>query len=97
MGDPQLRDYKLVGGLETFANRSFWPNFFSKIVARLQWAPESIDMTQDVRAWPELGDERRLRLTTLLAGLVNRSKRTPPLAAITVCDATLSRSVVSST
>src|SRR5918912_979284 len=68
LADPQLRDYKIVGGLETFANRSFWPNFFSKLVARLQWNPLAIDLTPDARAWPRLPDERRRRLMTLLAG-----------------------------
>jgi len=68
MGDPQLRDYRIVGGLEVFANRSFWPNFFSRIVARLQWNPAAIDLTPDVRAWPELPSERRRRVMTLLAG-----------------------------
>src|SRR3954468_2879949 len=48
--------------------RSFWPNFFSRIVARLQWNPMAIDFAADVRAWPELPAERRERLTTLLAG-----------------------------
>src|SRR3954447_4110375 len=48
--------------------RSFWPNFFSRIVARLQWNPMAIDFAADVRAWPELEAERRERLTTLLAG-----------------------------
>jgi ribonucleoside-diphosphate reductase beta chain len=67
-GDPQLRDYRIVGGLEVFADRSFWPNFFSKIVARLNWSPEAIDLAPDIRAWPELPTERRQRLTTLLAG-----------------------------
>jgi len=68
MGDPQLRDYRIVGGLEVFANRSFWPNFFSRIVARLQWNPTAIDLTPDARAWPELPSERRRRVMTLLAG-----------------------------
>jgi len=68
MGDPQLRDYRIVGGLEVFANRSFWPNFFSRIVARLQWNPAAIDLTPDVRAWPELPSERRRRVMTVLAG-----------------------------
>ena len=45
MGDPQLRDYKIVGGLEVFADRSFWPNFFSRTVARLQWDPAAIDLS----------------------------------------------------
>jgi ribonucleoside-diphosphate reductase beta chain len=68
LADPALRDYKLVGGLETFKNRSFWPNFFSRLVARLQWDPMAIDLTPDARAWPDLPAERRRRLTTLLAG-----------------------------
>jgi ribonucleoside-diphosphate reductase beta chain len=68
LADPQLRDYKVVGGLDTFANRSFWPNFFSKLVARLQWDPQAIDLAADARAWPQLPEERRRRLTTLLAG-----------------------------
>jgi len=68
LADPQLRDYKVVGGLDTFANRSSWPNFFSKLVARLQWSPEAIDLTPDAREWPRLPDERRRRLKTLLAG-----------------------------
>jgi ribonucleoside-diphosphate reductase beta chain len=68
LADPQLRDYKIVGGLETFANRSFWPNFFSKLVARLQWDPAAIDFTEDARAWPMLEPQRRGRLKTLLAG-----------------------------
>jgi ribonucleoside-diphosphate reductase beta chain len=48
--------------------RSFWPNFFSQIVARLQWNALAIDLAPDARAWPELPAERRDRLTTLLAG-----------------------------
>jgi ribonucleoside-diphosphate reductase beta chain len=68
LADPALRDYKVVGGLDTFANRSVWPNFFSRIVARLQWNPEAIDLTPDARAWPDLPAERRRRLTSLLAG-----------------------------
>src|SRR3954470_21245716 len=68
MGDPQLRDYRIVGGLEVFADRSFWPNFFSRIVARLQWNPAAIDLTEDARAWAELPAERQRRLMTLLAG-----------------------------
>src|SRR5918911_3027897 len=50
------------------ATRSFWPSFFSEIVARLQWEPMAIDLTPDARAWPGLPAERRRRLTTLLAG-----------------------------
>jgi len=67
-GDPQLHDYRIVGGLEVFADRSFWPNFFSRIVARLHWNPAAIDFTPDVEAWPELSSERRRRVMTLLAG-----------------------------
>src|SRR5689334_1689716 len=48
--------------------RSFWPNFFSRIVARLQWDEAKIDLGPDARAWRELPDDRRARLTTLLAG-----------------------------
>jgi ribonucleoside-diphosphate reductase beta chain len=68
LADPTLRNYKIVGGLETFANRSFWPSFFSRVAARKQWDAAAIDLTLDARAWPELPDERRHRLTTLLAG-----------------------------
>ena len=41
---------------------------YSQIVARLQWEPASIDLGPDAGAWPELPVERRIRLTTLLAG-----------------------------
>jgi ribonucleoside-diphosphate reductase beta chain len=68
LADPTLRDYKIVGGLETFANRSFWPSFFSRVAARKQWDAAAIDLAPDARAWSELADERRQRLTTLLAG-----------------------------
>jgi ribonucleoside-diphosphate reductase beta chain len=44
------------------------PAFFSQVVARLQWDPTTIDLAPDARAWPELPDERRRRLTTLMAG-----------------------------
>jgi ribonucleoside-diphosphate reductase beta chain len=44
------------------------PSFFSQIVASLQWDPTAIDLTPDARAWRELPDERRRRLTTLLTG-----------------------------
>jgi ribonucleoside-diphosphate reductase beta chain len=68
LADPTLRDYKIVGGMETFANRSFWPSFFTRVAARKQWNPAAIDLAPDIRAWPELPDERRRRLTSLLAG-----------------------------
>lgn len=45
-----------------------WPSFFSGVVARLQWDAQAIDLAPDARAWPELDDERRKRLTTLFAG-----------------------------
>jgi ribonucleoside-diphosphate reductase beta chain len=41
---------------------------YSQIVARLQWDPSAIDLAADAEAWPGLPDERRHRLTTLLAG-----------------------------
>ena len=41
---------------------------YSQIVAKLQWEPAAVDLAPDARAWPELPDERRARLTTLLAG-----------------------------
>ncbi len=67
MGEGQLWD-RVVGGHFVLAKRSFWPNFFSRLVARLQWNPMAIDLTGDARAWPELPAERRHRLMTLLAG-----------------------------
>jgi ribonucleoside-diphosphate reductase beta chain len=51
-----------------FPGRSFWPSFFSKVVARLQWDARAIDLAADARAWRGLPAERRHRLTTLLAG-----------------------------
>ena len=45
-----------------------WPSFFSRLVARLQWDANAIELAPDARAWPGLEDERRERLTTLLAG-----------------------------
>jgi ribonucleoside-diphosphate reductase beta chain len=68
LADPQLREHKVMGGMDSFADRSFWPNFFSKLVARLNWDPSAIDLTSDAREWPKLPDERRRRLKTLLAG-----------------------------
>jgi ribonucleoside-diphosphate reductase beta chain len=68
LADPTLRDYKIVGGLETFANRSFWPKFFTRVAARKQWDAAAIDLVPDARAWQELSSERRDRLTTILAG-----------------------------
>jgi ribonucleoside-diphosphate reductase beta chain len=54
--------------LETFANRSFWPGFFSRVAARKQWDAAAIDFAPDASAWPQLPDDRRRRLTTILAG-----------------------------
>ena len=57
-----------LGGHFVLPRRTFWPQFFSKVVARLQWDPATIDLAEDARAWPELPDERRHRLTTIFAG-----------------------------
>jgi ribonucleoside-diphosphate reductase beta chain len=57
-----------LGGHFVLPKRSFWPNFFSKVVARSQWDPEAIDLTPDARTWQELPAERRRHLMTLLAG-----------------------------
>ncbi len=57
-----------LGGHFVLPRRTFWPSFFSKVVARLQWDPATIDLTEDARAWPELPAERRRNLMTLLAG-----------------------------
>jgi len=67
MAEGQLWESTL-GGHFVLPKRTFWPNFFSRIVARLQWNPAAIDLAADLRAWPELPAERRERLTTLLAG-----------------------------
>jgi ribonucleoside-diphosphate reductase beta chain len=67
MGEPVFWE-RVVGGHFVLPKRSFWPNFFSRIVARLQWSPEAIDLAADARAWPELPAERRDRLMKLLAG-----------------------------
>ena len=67
MADQPLWE-RVVAGHFVLAKRSFWPNFFSRIVARLQWNPGAIDLAPDARAWAELPAERRDRLTTLLAG-----------------------------
>jgi ribonucleoside-diphosphate reductase beta chain len=56
------------GGHFVLPKRTFWPQFFSKVVARLQWDPAAIDLTQDARAWPELAADRRHRLMTLFSG-----------------------------
>ena len=67
MADKQFWE-RTVGGHFVLPKRSFWPDFFSKLVARLQWDATAIDLAPDAQAWPALPDERRRRLTTLLAG-----------------------------
>src|SRR3954469_7188378 len=67
MGDQPLWE-RVVAGHFVLAKRSFWPNFFSQVVARLQWNPMAIDLTSDARAWPALPAARRETLRTLLAG-----------------------------
>jgi ribonucleoside-diphosphate reductase beta chain len=74
MADPQAGKGRAragepwMGRTRIHVRRSFWPNFFSRIVARLQWNPDAIDLAPDAAAWPGLPDERRARLTTLLSG-----------------------------
>jgi ribonucleoside-diphosphate reductase beta chain len=67
MAEKQIWESTL-GGHFVLPKRSYWPDFFSKLVARLQWDPEAIDLAPDARAWAELPAERRRRLMTLLAG-----------------------------
>jgi ribonucleoside-diphosphate reductase beta chain len=61
----RLRQEEVKGGI---LPDSRWPNFFSRVVAKLQWDANAIDLGPDAEAWPELPDERRERLTKLLAG-----------------------------
>jgi ribonucleoside-diphosphate reductase beta chain len=56
------------GGKGSLLPHSRWPSFFSKVVARLQWDANAIDLSEDARAWRELPDERRRRLTTIVSG-----------------------------
>jgi ribonucleoside-diphosphate reductase beta chain len=55
-------------GVRYILPSSRWPNFFSRVVAKLQWDAHAIDLAPDAAAWPGLPDERRERLTKLLAG-----------------------------
>jgi ribonucleoside-diphosphate reductase beta chain len=55
-------------GIGNVLPSSRWPAFFSRLVARLQWDAKAIDLAPDARAWPGLPEERRERLTTVLAG-----------------------------
>ena len=48
MADGQLWESTL-GGHFVLPKRTFWPQFFSKVVARLQWDPAAIDLTEDAR------------------------------------------------
>src|SRR4051794_34444216 len=57
-----------------------WPNFFSRVVAKLQWDEQSIDLANDAQTFQALPDERRERLTKIRAGFrvrifVSRSRR----------------------
>ena len=63
--DEALDDLEAYGHMPT---PSFWPNFFSRVVARLQWNAATIDLAADAQMWPELEVERRERLTALLTG-----------------------------
>src|SRR3954470_18075255 len=47
---------------------SRWPNFFSRVVAKLQWDEQSIDLAPDAEALRAMPDDRRERLTKILAG-----------------------------
>ena len=66
-----------MGRTRTHVRRSFWPNFFSRIVARLQWDSDAIDLAPDAATWSGLPDERRARLTTLLTASASRSRPWP--------------------
>ena len=48
-GRPQAPGAQGHGRVDSFANRSSWPNFFSRLVARLQWDPAAIDLAPDAR------------------------------------------------
>jgi ribonucleoside-diphosphate reductase beta chain len=61
----RLRQDEVTSGRILPSNR--WPNFFSRLVAKLQWDANGIDLKPDAEAWPGLPDDRRERLTTLLA------------------------------
>jgi ribonucleoside-diphosphate reductase beta chain len=60
----RLRKEEITSGI---LPDSRWPNFFSRVVAKLQWDPDAIDLGPDAEAWPQLADDRRERLTKLLA------------------------------
>jgi ribonucleoside-diphosphate reductase beta chain len=52
----------------TILPSSRWPNFFSRVVAKLQWDEQGIDLTKDAEAFAAMPDERREKLTKILAG-----------------------------
>jgi ribonucleoside-diphosphate reductase beta chain len=60
----RLRQEEVTSGI---LPDSRWPNFFSRVVAKLQWDADGIDLRPDADAFARLPDERRKRLTTLLA------------------------------
>jgi ribonucleoside-diphosphate reductase beta chain len=45
-----------------------WPNFFSRVVAKLQWDEQRIDLAPDAEALRAMPEERREKLTRILAG-----------------------------
>jgi ribonucleoside-diphosphate reductase beta chain len=67
MADKQLWE-STFGGHFVLPKRSYWPDFFSRVVARSQWDPDAIDLTPDARTWQGLPAERRRRLMAILAG-----------------------------
>src|SRR4051794_41323166 len=67
LADPKLWEHKVMGGMDSFANRSSWPNFFSRLVARLQWNPAAIDLAPDASEWQVLPAGRPGPRVTLLA------------------------------
>jgi ribonucleoside-diphosphate reductase beta chain len=52
----------------TILPSSRWPNFFSRVVAKLQWDEQGIDLAPDTEAFRAMPEERRQKLTTILAG-----------------------------
>jgi len=60
------RQEDVAGGRVLPSSR--WPNFFSRVVAKLQWDEQRLDLGPDGEAFSGLPDDRRERLTKLLAG-----------------------------
>ena len=46
-----------LGGHFVLPRRTFWPQFFSKVVARLQWDPATIDLTEDAAILTALAND----------------------------------------